>query len=89
MKFYLSRILGSYKEDQLESGPLCLYQYQYRALIGEVLVQQATGLLRGPYIPSFYQMGFLSHTNEVSLVLICFVGAHEKLLFPLNKHLNN
>lgn len=57
VKFHLSHILKSYKRGQPESGPLLLYQQQYRTLIGEVLMQQAKEL-PGPYVPLFYQIGF-------------------------------
>lgn len=59
-KFYLGHILGSYNKEgsvqQLESGPLLLYQQQFRALIGEILMQSKNMGAPGPYIPLFYQI---------------------------------
>lgn len=67
MKFHLSHILKSHEKNQPESGPLLLYQKQYRALIGEVLVQQAQGP-PGPYTPLFYQAGFSDVTMKLPQV---------------------
>ena len=71
-KFFLGRILGSYVEqpgvDQMESGPLLLYQQQFRGLVGQVLMQDMSLGPPAPYIPLFYQIGLSSSTKKFAEV---------------------
>ena len=72
-KFYLGRILGCYTEQAgtehgQESGPLLLYQQQFRGLVGEVLAQGENLGPPGPYIPLFYQLGKSASTSKFAEV---------------------
>lgn len=55
MKFYLARILGTYKDSEMESGPLLLYSPMAHTMVGEVLMQSKCDGEPGPFIPMFYQ----------------------------------
>ena len=64
-KYYLGRILANQIEKgesikQSASNPLSLYNQQFRALIGKVLIHSTNLGSLGPYIPLFYWDGVIN-----------------------------
>lgn len=67
-KYYLGRVLANHMQkgnstEQPPSGPLSLYNQQFRSLISEVLLQSKNLGSLGPYVPPFYWAGVTNASN--------------------------
>ena len=70
-KLYLGRILSHYME-QLNSGQTLDHEQNFSNLMGEVLNQDDSLGLPGPYIPLFYQIDLASGIDELAKVNYLF-----------------
>lgn len=78
LKFHLGCIPGKKVggDVQPESGPLLLYQQQFRTLVGQVLARRDDNLgAPGPYIPLFYQQEGIGGNlaKVISVTYKCFI----------------